>query len=44
LEEFESEEDRAYYLDKEPGHKEFVKGLGGLVEKVQVVDFSPGLF
>lgn len=44
MEEFESEEDRKYYLEKDPGHKEFVKGLTGLVEKVQVIDFIPGVF
>ncbi|KAN0067481.1 hypothetical protein V8E54_014350 [Elaphomyces granulatus] len=44
VEEFETEEDRKYYLEKEPGHKEFVKSLGGLVEKVQVIDFIPGIF
>lgn len=44
MEEFESEEDRKYYLDKEPGHKEFVKDLAGIVEKVQIVDFTPGVF
>jgi stress responsive alpha/beta barrel protein len=44
VEEFETEEDRKYYLEEEPGHKEFVKSLGGLVEKVQVIDFIPGIF
>jgi hypothetical protein len=44
VEEFESEEDRKYYLERDPGHKEFVKGLGGLIEKVQIIDFRPGVF
>jgi hypothetical protein len=44
LEEFETEEDRQYYLEHESGHKDFVGGLGGLVEKVMVVDFTPGVF
>lgn len=44
MEEFETEDDRKYYLEKDPGHKEFVKNLGGLVEKVQIIDFIPGIF
>jgi hypothetical protein len=42
--EFECEEDRKYYLEHEPAHKEFVGSLGGLVERIQIVDFIPGLF
>ncbi|PYI27560.1 hypothetical protein BP00DRAFT_379300, partial [Aspergillus indologenus CBS 114.80] len=42
--EFESEEDREYYLNKDPDHLAFVKGLGGDIEKVQVVDFTNGVF
>ncbi|RAL15585.1 Dabb family protein [Aspergillus homomorphus CBS 101889] len=42
--EFESEEDREYYLNKDPEHLSFVKGLGGVLEKVQVVDFTNGVF
>jgi hypothetical protein len=44
IEEFESEEDRNYYLEKDSGHKEFVKSLGELVEKIQIIDFVPGVF
>lgn len=44
MEEFENEDDRKYYLEKDPAHKEFVKALGELVEKVQIIDFSPGVF
>ncbi|CAN8105248.1 unnamed protein product [Discula destructiva] len=43
--EFENEEDRKYYLEKDEAHLTFVKSLGGgLVTKVQVVDFTPGEF
>jgi hypothetical protein len=42
--EFENEEDREYYLNKDPAHLEFVKSLSGVVEKGQVVDFTPGVF
>ena len=41
--EFESEEDRRYYLEEDPAHLEFVGSLGGVVEKVGVVDYTPGL-
>lgn len=42
--EFEKEEDRKYYLEKDPAHLGFVKGLSGIVEMVRVVDFTPGVF
>lgn len=42
--EFDNEEDRQYYLNKDPAHLAFVKSLGGVVEKVQSVDFTPGVF
>lgn len=42
--EFASEDDRQYYLDKDPAHLDFVKSLAGVVAKVHVVDFSPGVF
>ncbi|PBP17627.1 hypothetical protein BUE80_DR011591 [Diplocarpon rosae] len=42
--EFANEEDRAYYLDKDPVHVAFKSSIGGVVEKVQVVDFVPGVF
>ncbi|GAD96341.1 stress responsive A/B barrel domain protein [Paecilomyces variotii No. 5] len=44
VEEFENEEDRKYYLDKDPMHLAFVHSLGGLIEKAQVVDFTAGVF
>ncbi|PYH43348.1 Dabb family protein [Aspergillus saccharolyticus JOP 1030-1] len=42
--ELESEEDREYYLNKDPDHLAFVKSLGPEIEKVQVVDFTNGVF
>ncbi|KAL4905914.1 hypothetical protein BDW74DRAFT_152278 [Aspergillus multicolor] len=42
--EFGSEEDRKYYLEKDPAHLEFVGSLKGLIEKAQVVDFTNGVF
>jgi hypothetical protein len=44
IEEFENEEDRKYYLEKDPAHLEFVKSVGGVVKRAQVVDFTPGVF
>ncbi|KAF7550409.1 hypothetical protein G7Z17_g5740 [Cylindrodendrum hubeiense] len=42
--EFVSDEDREYYVTKDPAHREFVQRLMPLVEKGQVVDFTPGTF
>ena len=42
--EFEKEEDRTYYLEKDPVHLAFVKSIGGVVKNAQVVDFTPGVF
>ena len=42
--EFESEEDREYYVKKDPAHSAFVKSLGSVIEKAQVIDFSAGVF
>jgi hypothetical protein len=42
--EFENDDDRMYYLDKDPAHLAFKKSIGAVVKKVQVVDFSPGVF
>jgi hypothetical protein len=42
--EFENEEDRKYYLEKDPAHLGFVGSIGGVVAKAQVVDFVPGVF
>jgi hypothetical protein len=42
--EFENEADREYYVRADPAHQAFVKSLDGMIEKVQVVDFTPGVF
>ncbi|KAK4903243.1 hypothetical protein LTR27_000171 [Elasticomyces elasticus] len=44
ISEFQNEEDRKYYLEKDPAHLEFVASLDGLVQNVRVVDFEPGKF
>ncbi|KAI1371960.1 dabb-domain-containing protein [Hypoxylon crocopeplum] len=41
---FENEEDRKYYLEKDPAHLEFGASIKDIIEKVQVVDFTPGAF
>ncbi|KJK67721.1 Stress responsive A/B Barrel Domain [Aspergillus parasiticus SU-1] len=42
--EFASAADRDYYVKEDPIHQEFVKSLGGVIEKVQAIDFTPGVF
>lgn len=42
--EFENAEDRDYYVKSDPVHLAFVKSLGGVIEKVQVVDYTSGVF
>ncbi|BCS27734.1 Dabb family protein [Aspergillus puulaauensis] len=41
---FKSAADREYYLTSDPIHQEFAESLIRLVEKAQVVDFTPGIF
>jgi hypothetical protein len=41
--EFESAEDRDYYVQKDPAHLAFVKTLEGLLDKAHVVDFTDGV-
>jgi hypothetical protein len=40
--EFESAEDRDYYVYKDPSHQEFVKFAGEVANGVKVVDYEPG--
>ncbi|KAJ4243817.1 hypothetical protein NW762_014694 [Fusarium torreyae] len=40
--EFANASDRDYYVADDPVHKDFVKTLGGVVERAQVVDFTDG--
>ncbi|KZT55566.1 hypothetical protein CALCODRAFT_484660 [Calocera cornea HHB12733] len=42
--EFETEEDRTYYLEKDAEHLAFAGGNGGLVTDACVFDFTPGEF
>ncbi|KAH8891426.1 hypothetical protein GQ53DRAFT_746541 [Thozetella sp. PMI_491] len=42
--EFASTEDRDYYVKIDPSHQAFIRSLGGLVDKVIVVDFITGQF
>lgn len=42
--EFETAEDRDYYVNKDPVHDEFKKLAGKVLEKVQVIDFTDGEF
>ena len=42
--EFENEEDRKYYLEKDPAHLAFGKSLSGAVASITVLDFNPGIF
>jgi len=42
--EFESEEDRKYYLESDPHHIQFTKDVGPIIQNVRVIDFEPGKF
>lgn len=42
--EFASASDRDYYAKSDPSHLGFVKSLGGILDKVIVVDFTDGDF
>ena len=42
--EFESIEDRDYYVNDDPTHDEFKKLAGKVLEKAQVIDFIDGVF
>jgi hypothetical protein len=44
MSEFDNEEDREYYLHKDPAHKAFIENIAGIVAVGQVVDFMPGVF
>lgn len=41
--EFESEEDRDYYLNKDPSHLKFVADVKEIVQDARVFDFVPGV-
>lgn len=40
--EFESEDDRDYYVNKDPAHQDFIKFAGELLQNVKVLDYEPG--
>ncbi|CCX30046.1 Similar to Pc21g02610 [Penicillium chrysogenum Wisconsin 54-1255]; acc. no. XP_002567325 [Pyronema omphalodes CBS 100304] len=42
--EFACESGRDYYVKHDPVHLSFVKMVGNIVEKAQVIDFVPGKF
>ena len=42
--EFESNDDKKYYLEKDPAHAEFVNSMRGVVSGIGVFDFEPGVF
>ncbi|KAF9894253.1 hypothetical protein FE257_007755 [Aspergillus nanangensis] len=43
--EFANVADRDYYVKEDPVHQAFIQSLsGGVIEKAQVVDFTPGVF
>ncbi|RYP78388.1 hypothetical protein DL771_000573 [Monosporascus sp. 5C6A] len=41
--EFDNEEDRAYYLEEDPAHKEWVQHVKPYIAGAQVIDFVPGV-
>lgn len=42
--EFENDEDRSYYLEKDPAHVRFVQCIESSVENVQALDFEAGQY
>jgi len=40
--EFENEEDRDYYVHKDPAHQDFVKFAGEVASGAKVFDYEPG--
>lgn len=40
--EFESEEDRDYYVSKDPAHQDFAKSVGELMQSAKVFDYEHG--
>ncbi|KAJ8084906.1 hypothetical protein PM082_003683 [Marasmius tenuissimus] len=44
ISEFESTEDRRYYVEEDPAHEEFKNLLKGVINVIRVVDFEPGQF
>ena len=42
--EFDTPEDRDYYVRDDPVHQGFVKSAGPIIEKAIVVDYAAGVF
>ncbi|KND93264.1 hypothetical protein TOPH_02021 [Tolypocladium ophioglossoides CBS 100239] len=42
--EFQSQEDRDYYVQEDPAHKAFVESMLQRLAKARILDFSPGVF
>lgn len=42
--EFANEEDRQYYVEKDPAHLGFIQNVIPHAVKAQVIDFTPGVF
>ena len=42
--EFENEDDRNFYVHQDEAHLSFVATLEGLVDKAQVLDYTPGKY
>ncbi|RMZ79671.1 hypothetical protein DV738_g3176, partial [Chaetothyriales sp. CBS 135597] len=42
--EFHGREDRDYYVNDDPAHAAFKELAGKAVDKVQVIDYAPGVF
>lgn len=42
--EFKDEEDRQYFLDKDPSHQAFVEAISKESDDYLVLDFTPDLF
>lgn len=40
--EFETEQDRDYYVSKDPAHQDFIKFAGEHLQNVKVLDYEPG--
>ncbi|KAI0836860.1 dabb-domain-containing protein [Hypoxylon sp. FL0890] len=41
---FENEEDRKYYIEKDPAHHAFIASVKDILDQIQVVDFTPNVF
>lgn len=42
--EFETDQDRRFYLERDEAHKAFVSGVKERIERIGVLDFEGGVF